>query len=313
VTGIPRVTGTSWEPDLAILAGSGHEALAMHIAQALGVSTLPVARERFPDGELSVRLMESVRGRQAVIVQPTGPPVDDHVLELLALADACRRAAASRVIAVVPYFGYARGDRRGGSRGPVMASLVARLMEVAGIDHVVTVDLHAPQIEGFFQIPVDELSAFPLFLPLVRDRLPPNIAVVSPDLGRLGLAALYADQLRTTAAVVHKRRTSGRESQVLQVAGDVAGRPCLIVDDMIATGGTIAGCVDALVRAGALPRIAIVATHGLFLPGSAQVLSDPAIGPIWVTDTLPQAAGASPRRSVVPIAPLLADALDRLR
>jgi ribose-phosphate pyrophosphokinase len=307
------VTGTSSPPDLAILAGSGHAALAMDIAQALGISMVPVARERFPDGELSVRLLESVRGRQAVIVQPTGPPVDDHVLELLALADACRRAAAGRVIAIVPYFGYARGDRRGGSRGPVMASLVARLMEAAGIDHVITVDLHTPQIEGFFQIPVDEESAFPLFLPLVRDHLPPDIAIVSPDLGRLGLATLYADQLATTAAVVHKRRTSGRESHALQVVGDVAGRPCLIVDDMVATGGTIAGCVDALARAGALPGIAIAATHGLFLSGAAAALRHPMIGPIWVTDTLPQAVGASPLRTVVPIASLLAGALDKLR
>ncbi len=309
----PGQTIGSPAQNLAILAGSGHDSLATDLARLLGLTELSIVPERFPDGELSVRITESVRGRQAVIVQPTGPPVDEHLVELLALADACRRGAAAKIVAVVPYFGYARGDRRAGIGTPVMASLVAQLMQSAGINHVITFDLHAPQIEGFFQIPVDELNAMPLLLPPVRDGLGSDVVVVSPDLGRLGLAALYADHLGTTAAVVHKRRTSGRESHVLQVAGDVAGRPCLIVDDMIATGGTIAGCVDALLLAGAQPRIAIAATHGLFLAGSAELLGHPAIGPIWVTDTLPQPAGSPPRRSVVSVAPLLAEALDKLR
>jgi ribose-phosphate pyrophosphokinase len=297
---------------LAILAGSGHDTLAGDIARLLDAPLLPVTIERFPDGELSATLRESVRGRWAAIIQPTGPPVDEHVVELLALADACRRAAAARIIAVLPYFGYARGDRRAGTDGPVMASLVARLIEASGIDHVVTVDLHAPQIEGFFHIPVDELDAVPLFLELARARLPPDIVVVSPDLGRLGVAARYADRLGTTAAVIHKRRTSARESHALRVVGEVEGRACLIVDDMIATGGTIAGCADALLDAGALPRIAVAATHGLFLPGAAELLRHPAIGAIWVTDTLPQPPGEPPVRTVVPIAPILAEALARM-
>jgi ribose-phosphate pyrophosphokinase len=299
--------------DLAIIAGSGHERLAADVSRIVGVPCVPVEHERFPDGELGVRLLEPVFGRRAVIVQPTGPPVDEHLVELLALADACRRAAAERVVAVVPYFGYARGDRRAGSGGPIMASLVAGLIQAAGIDQLVTVDLHAPQIEGFFEIPVDDLAAIPLVLPEIRESLPADVVVVSPDLGRLGLATAVADQLGGTTAVVHKRRISGRQSLTLQVVGAVAGRACLIVDDMISTGGTIAGAVEALLEAGAQPGITVVATHGLFLPGAAELLATPAIERIWVTDTLPQRAGEAPRRSVVTIAPLLARALERLR
>jgi ribose-phosphate pyrophosphokinase len=238
------------DAELAIIAGSGHDTLAADLAGELRVPVVPLARERFPDTELSVRVLEPVRGRQAVIIQPTGPPVDAHLLELLAITDACRRAAAERVIAVVPYFGYARGDRRSGPGAPIMASLAAALLQAAGVDHVVTVDLHAPQIEGFFAIPVDDLAAFPVLLAAFREQLPRDVVVVSPDLGRLGLATRIADELGTSAAVVQKRRISGHESKALQVVGDVAGRPCLIVDDMISTGGTVAGCAEALLRAG---------------------------------------------------------------
>lgn len=300
-------------PDVVIIPGSGHPELAVQVARGLGAALVGVERERFPDGELSVRLREPVRGRMAVIVEPTGPPVDESLVELLALADACRRAAAARVVAVVPYFGYARGDRRAGDGTPIMASLAAALMQAAGIDHVVTVDLHAPQIEGFFDIPVDELAAFPAILAAARDQLPADTVVVSPDLGRLALATAIADQLGTTSAVVHKQRLSGRASRSLRVVGDVADRACLIVDDMISTGGTIAGCVEVLLAAGARPPMVVAATHGLFLPGSASLLGHPAIGRIHVTDTLPQTRDEAPARSVVSIAPLIVETLGRLR
>jgi ribose-phosphate pyrophosphokinase len=299
--------------DLAIIAGSGHDHLAADVARIVGVPCVPVEHERLPDGELGVRLLEPVFGRCAVIIQPTGPPVDEHLVELLALADACRRAATERVVAVVPCFGYARGDRRSGSGGPIMAGLAPGLIQAAGVDQLVTVDLHAPQIEGFFQIPVDDLAAIPLVLSEMREGLPADLVVVSPDLGRLELATAVADQLGSTTAVVHKRRISGRQSRTLQVVGEVAGRACLIVDDMISTGGTIAGAVEALLKAGAQPRITVAATHGLFLPGAGELLARSEIDRIWVTDTLPQRAGAAPRRSVVTIAPLLAGALERLR
>jgi ribose-phosphate pyrophosphokinase len=298
--------------DLSIVPGSGHAALATDVATGLGAPAVRVERERFPDGELYVRLAEPVHGRTAVIVQPTGPPVDEHLVELLALADACRRGAAGRIVAVMPYFGYARGDRRAGPGTPIMASLVARLIERAGVDQVVTVDLHAPQIEGFFEIPIEDLATASVLLAALRAALPDDVVVVSPDLGRIGLATLLADQLGTTAAVVHKQRTSGRESRARGVVGDVAGRACLVADDMIATGGTLRVAVEALLEAGARPDVTVAATHGLFLPGAAEALSHPAIRRIVVTDTLPQPAGESPTRTVVPVAPLLVDAIRAL-
>jgi ribose-phosphate pyrophosphokinase len=296
---------------LVIIPGSAHAGLAADIGPLVGAPVVPVQVDRFPDGELSVRLLEAVRGRAAVIVQPTGPPVDTHLVELLALADACRRAAADRVIAVTPYLGYARGDRRHGRREPIMASLAARLIEAAGVTHLIALDLHAPQIEGFFHIPVDDLSPFGVLLEAVRPSLPHDVVVVSPDLGRLALATRVADELHTDAAVVHKRRLSGAESRPLQVIGNVRNRGCLIVDDMITTGGTIAGCVEALLRAGARAEIQVAATHGLFASGAEDRLRLPAIRGVWVTDTLPQ-AGAGMPRTVVPIAPLIAEAVRRL-
>ena len=178
---------------------------------------------------------------------------------------------------------------------------------------MVTVDLHAPQIEGFFHIPVDELTASRALLAAVRDGLPPDLVVVSPDLGRLRTATLYADQLGATAAVVHKRRVSGREARSLQVVGDVRDRTCLIIDDMIATGGTIAASVEALLSAGARPEILVAATHGLFLADAAKLLSHPAIRRIWVTNSLPQPPDAEPRRTVVSVVPIIVAALERFR
>lgn len=298
--------------DIAIVPGSAHPALAADVARILDAPVVPVELERFPDGELAVRLLEPVRALSAVIVQPTGPPVDANLVELLALADACRRAAAARVIAVVPYLGYARGDRRHGRREPIMASLVAQLLQAAGVTHLLAVDLHAPQIEGFFHVPVDDLSPFLSLLNACRPDLPPEVVIVSPDLGRLGLATRYADELHTGVAVVHKRRLSGRQTESLQVVGEVRDRPCLIVDDMITTGGTIAGCIEALLRDGARREIRVAATHGLFMPGADERLRQAGVSQMWVTDTLPQPA-SSGDRLVVAVAPMIAAAIRQLR
>jgi ribose-phosphate pyrophosphokinase len=295
---------------LRLLAGSANVDLAGAMGGILDAPRVPVAVERFPDGELSVRLGAPVRACTAVVVQPTCPPVERNLVELLAIADACRRAASARIVAVVPYFGYARGDRRQRRREPIMASLVARLMESAGIDHVIAVDLHAPQIEGFFHVPVEDLDVVPVLLEAIRPALPGDVVVVSPDLGRLGLATRIADELDTDAAVIHKRRVSGREVRSAGVIGEVRGRSCLIVDDMISTGGTIRTAVDALLRAGAREDILVAATHGLFVEGAAASLACAAIRGIWVTDSIPQAA--SPPHRVVTIAPMLASAAARL-
>ena len=297
--------------DFILFAGTANSALAATVAAELGIGLGRCAATRFPDGETAVHINESVRGREVFLVQPTAPPVNDHLVELLAFADACRRSAAARITAVVPYFGYARADKRHGRREPITASLVAQLMQAAGVDHIVTLDLHAEQIEGFFQIPVDNLTAVPTLSQALCGRLPEGLVVVSPDVGRVEMALDYAQRLDSPVVVLHKRRASGTETQVTHVVGDVRGRSCLIIDDMISTGGTIARAVEALLAAGARPEIVIAASHGLFVGEAQAKLSHEAIQDVFVTDSV--AADRSwPRLRVVPIAPLIAEAIRRL-
>jgi ribose-phosphate pyrophosphokinase len=294
-----------------ILAGTANPELAAAIARELGVSVAGCVVDRFPDGEVSVRLLEPVRRKEIFLVQPTSPPVNDHLVELLALADACRRSAAARITAVVPYFGYGRADKRHGRREPITGRMVADLLEAVGIAHVVTIDLHTPQIEGFFFAPVDSLTAVPTLAGALADRLPPDVVVVSPDAGRVGLATRYAERLGAPVVVLHKRRVSGVETEVTRVVGDVAGRACLIVDDIIATAGTVAEGVKALLAAGARPEMVLVATHGLFLPGAREKLDQSAVREVVVTDTVRVGDKDWPRLRVASIAPLVAGALKR--
>jgi len=297
--------------DFLVFSGTANAVLAAAVTAELGVRPGFRAITRFPDGETAVRLDESVRGREVFLIQPTSPPVNDHLMELLTFADACRRAAAARITAVVPYFGYARADKRHGQRQSITASLVAQLMQTAGVDQIVTLDLHAEQIEGFFHIPVDNLTAVPTFCQALRGRLPEGMVVVSPDTGRVAMATDYAHRLGSPVAVLHKRRTSGTETQVTHVVGDVRGRSCLIIDDMISTGGTIARAVEALLEAGARREIVVAASHGLFVGEARAKLSHTAIRDVFVTDSV--AADRSwPRLRVVSIAPLIAEAIRRL-
>ena len=297
--------------DVVLLTGRANPALAADIADALGAKLGACDVDRYPDGEVAVRLHEPVRRKDVFIVQPTAPPVNDHLVELLALADACRRAAAARLTAIVPYFAYARADKRHGRREPITGRMVADCLEAVGIAHVVTVDLHTPQMEGFFSVPVDSLTAVPVLCRALRERLPADVAVVSPDAGRVGVATDYAQRLGAPVVVLHKRRDSGTETHVTHVVGDVAGRACLIVDDIIATAGTLADSVAALLAAGARREIFIAATHGLFLPGAREKLNHPAVREIHVTDTVPVVAGEWPALRVASIAPLVAAALER--
>lgn len=243
--------------EFALFTGTAHPALAASVARELGVLLAASTVNRFPDSEVSVRLDASVRGKEVFLVQPTAPPVDPHLVELLAFIDACRRGAAARITAVVPYFGYARADKRVANREPIMARMVADALQTTGVDHLVAVDLHTPQIEGFFHVPVDDLTAVPALCEAVASRLPDGAVVVSPDAGRVGLATAYANRLGAPVAVLHKRRESGSETRVTHLVGDVRDRPCLIVDDMIATGGTIMESVAALLEAGARPEITV--------------------------------------------------------
>lgn len=268
--------------------------------------------ERFPDGEVSAQLLESVRRKEVFLVQSLSPPVNDHLIELLAMADACRRSAAARITAVVPYLGYARSDKRHGRREPIAGRMVADVMEAVGIDHVVTMDLHAAQIEGFFHVPVDNLSARPTLCNTLEETLPGEIVIVSPDAGALQMATDYAHRLKGTVAVLHKRRESGTGTHMTHLVGDVQDKCCLIVDDMISTGGTVASGIEALLKAGARHDLTIAATHGLLLPGARQKLAHEAVKKILITDTIAGAPTDWASLHVVSIAPVIAEAIKRL-
>jgi ribose-phosphate pyrophosphokinase len=244
-------------------------------------------------------------------VQPTSPPVNDHLVELLALADACRRAAAARITAVVPYFGYGRADKRHGRREPITGRMVADLLEAVGIAQIVTVDPHTPQIEGFFFVPTDSLTAVPALSRELRHRLPADVVVVSPDAGRVPLATAYAQSLGAPLAVLHKRRESGTETRVTHLVGDVAGRTCLIVDDIIATAATIRESVRALRAAGARAEVFVAATHGLLLDGAREALDGAGVREVWVTDTVRVPEPEWSHLRVVSIAPVIAGCLER--
>lgn len=295
-----------------MFSGTANQRLAQAIAaetrRTLGACTI----SRFPDGEVGLELNDTVVGRTVVLVQPTSPPVDEHLIELLALVDACRRGGAAHIIAVVPYFGYARADRRGDKLEPITASVVAQLFQAVGVDHLLTVDLHTPQIQGFFQIPLESLTAAPLLADALRPSLPQGTVVVSPDAGRVQMATKYAQQLETSVVVLHKERLSGTATRVTQVIGDVQGRSCLIIDDMISTGGTLVEAATALRQAGAAPDIFIAATHGLFVADARTRLAQAGLSRIWVSDTVDLAVRGWPELQVVAVAPLIAAALRRL-
>lgn len=296
---------------LALIVGTGNAALGEAIARELGVLPGACDIERFPDGEISVSLHEPVRDRDVFLLQPTAPPVNENLVELLALVDASRRAGAARVFAVVPYFGYARSDKRHHGCEPIMASAVAHLLHGAGLDHLITVDLHSAQIEGFFHIPVDALSAVTVLCEALRGKLPPGTIVISPDEGRVKTATIFARLLGAHVGVVHKERVSGMETHAVKVVGDVRGKACLIIDDMISTGGTVVSAIAALLAAGARPEIFVAATHGLLLGGAVPKLEQPAVCEVFVTDTI-AITQQWPRLRVVSVAPLLAETIRRI-
>lgn len=296
------------QAEMIVFGGTANPDLAAAIASALGATPGDCEVERFPDGELTVRIGQSVRDRQVFIVQPTSPPVNDHLMELLAFADACRRAAASRIAVVVPYFGYARADKRVRRREPITAGLVAELMEAAGVTQVLTVDLHTPQIEGFFRIPVDSLSAVPVLANALAEDLPEDAVVVSPDAGRVRLATEYAHRLDRPLVVMHKERTGGATTRVTHIVGEVESRHCIVIDDMISTGGTLVETFHALHDAGAREGHVAVATHGLLIGDALDRLIAAGARKVFVTDSV-AVPDADEVVRVISIAPMLADAI----
>jgi ribose-phosphate pyrophosphokinase len=295
-----------------IVCGNASRGLATAVADRMKVPLGDALVERFPDGEVSVDIRETVRDKDVFVIQSTAPPVNDHLMELLAIIDACRRASAARLFAVIPYFGYARSDKRHGRREPISARLVADLLQTAGADHVITIDLHASQIEGFFRIPMDSLTAVSILCDALKPWLAADTVVVSPDAGRLKMATHYAQHLETSVVLLHKTRVTGAEAHVAHLVGDVRGRACLVVDDMISTAGTIVESVDKLVEMGARPPITVAATHGVLLGGARTKLMTLPVGDVFVTDSIEQQSERWPRLHVVSVASFLAEAITRL-
>ncbi len=295
-----------------LLAGTANFPLAESVAGLLGKSLGVCRVARFPDGEVSVEIAESVRGLEVFLLQPTSAPVNDHLMELLALADACRRAAASHITAIVPYFGYARADKRAGRRSPVMARAVADLMQAAGIGHVVTVDSHTEQLEGFFHIPIDDVSALRVLSDALRPHLKPDTVIVSPDLGGARRAARFSEHLQRPTAICVKRRLDGQSVTVTQVIGDVRDRPCCLVDDMITTGATIAEAVKALRASGSLGAFTVAATHGVLVPGAHERLRAADVTRVIVTDSVVVAEGGEPPVQCATVAHQIAEVIRRL-
>lgn len=299
------------------MAGSASGTLADGIAAQLGVTPAPRVIERFPDGELRP-IVDNACGDDVYVVQATGPPVNEHLVELLLLLDAARRALAGRVTAVIPYFGYARQDRRTGPGQAVAARVVADALATAGAHRVVLVDPHTTALEAMFPIPVETLTAVPALADVLAPVVPVDAVLVAPDLGGVKLAEAYASILDRPVAVVRKSRVSGTAVRATELVGDVGGRPAIIVDDMISTGATIDAAAHLLLMHDALPDITVAATHGLLVGDAPQRLGELPLRMLLVTDSTGPAGGAAPpasvtlSRQVCSIAPLLADAIARL-
>ncbi len=293
---------------MLLLSGSANRPLAEEIAQQLNTQLCRVTLKRFADGELFVRIDENVRGRDVYVVQPTNPPAE-NLIELLLLMDAARRASAARITAVIPYFGYARQDRKDQPRVAISAKLMANMVVTAGADRVLAIDFHQHQLQGFFDLPVDHLYAAPVFVQHYRQKNLQDLVVVASDVGSAKMARGFATRLNGSLAIIDKRRTGPNVAEVLNVVGDVAGKDCLIPDDMIDTGGTMTEAVHALKRLGA-NDIYICATHALLSGPAVERLSKAPVTEIAVTNTvnLPPERHF-PALKVLSIAGLLAKAI----
>lgn len=285
------------------------EAICKSLGQEQGTARI----WRFPDGEKCVRLESDVRGRDCFIVQPTCSPVDENLVELLIFLDCLRRASAARVTAVMPYFGYARQDRKDAGRVPITAKMVANLIAAAGAERVLSIDMHAKQLQGFFDIPLDHLTAEPVIVEYLRNKHLSDLTVVAPDVGNMKTASRYASALHAELAIINKRRVSGSEVVCEEVIGNVKDRNIVMCDDMISTGGTIAGAA-ALIKSRGAKKIYVGATHGVFCESAADKLNQSPLEEIIVTDTIPlrEEAGRLKNIKVLTVAKLLGEAISRI-
>ena len=298
--------------ELQVFTGTAHPALAANIAKYLKIPLGNVSVGRFPDGEIDVKIGEDVRGKDVFVVQPTSPPVNDNLVEFLLLIDCLRRASAGRITAVFPYFGYARKDRKDEGRVPISAKLVANLVVSAGVDRVLALDLHAPQIQGFFDIPVDHLFASPVLVKHLKTMDLKDMVVVAPDVGGIKMARAYAKSLGAGLAIVDKRRVSPDSAEAVHVIGEVEGKSVVLVDDMISTAGTISEAAKAVAAHGA-KEICVCATHAVLCGPASQRLNGAPSKAVIVTDTIPPSVSAGVKNlQVLTVADLLGEAIRRI-
>jgi len=298
---------------IKLLAGNAHPELAQEIAKYMGLTLGKADVGKFSNGETSVMISESVRDMDVFIIQPTcNPAVNDNLMELLVMADAVKRASAKRITAVIPVFGYARQDKKDKSRAPITGKLVANLIETAGIDRVITMDLHASQIQGFFNIPVDNLYAEPLIIKYIRKNIPGEKVIVSPDAGGVKRAKLISDKLDAELAIIHKERKKAGEVSGMILVGDVKDKVSLLVDDMADTCGTLATAAELLLSKGAKSVYALV-THGVLSGPAIDRINKSELAELVVTNSIPQAEKASrcPKLHVINIAHMLSEAIRR--
>ncbi len=300
--------------NLRVFSGTANVDLARRIADELHISLGNITVSRFSDGETRVQINESVRGADCFLIQPTCPPVNDHLMELLVMVDAFKRGSAGRVTAVIPYYGYARQDKKTAGREPITAKLAADLLSTAGVDRMLTVDLHVQQIQGFFDLPVDHLPASPTIARYLKDNGfgGEDTVIVSPDVGAVGMARGYADRLNAGLAIITKRRHRPNESEVQEVIGDLKGKRAILVDDMVDTAGSLVKGAEALVERGAA-EVCAAATHGVLSGPAIERLAASPLATTVLTDTIP----LSPEKRhdkiiVLSLAPLLANAIDRV-
>jgi ribose-phosphate pyrophosphokinase len=297
---------------LQVFTGNGNPALAEAIMRFLGVPLGRAIVGRFKNGETRVKLDENVRGSDVFVIQSMQVPVNEHLMEMLIMIDAVRRSSASRITAVIPYYGYARQEKKSSGREPISAKLVANLLVTAGADRILTVDLHAPAIEGFFDIPVDHLRAAPLLTDYFRRQEMSNVVVVSPDAGGVGRAEDFRIRIGADLAIIAKKRAEADRPEVIEMVGDVAGKTVIIVDDMISTGGTLVEATATL-RARGAESIYACAIHPLFADGAARKMRAAGIERAIVTDTVPlRESERDSAIEVLSVAPLLAEAIMRI-
>ena len=297
---------------LVVAGGRSHPALSADVAEAIGTELVPTEYRTFASGEILTRFEVSIRGCDFFLIQSFGPPVNEWLMETLIMLDAAKRASAKRITVVAPYYPYSRQDKKSRGREPISARLVADLLKTAGADRVMSVDLHAAQIQGFFDGPLDHLFAMPVLTEYIERTVDlSNMVIVSPDMGRVRVADVWSDRLDVPLAIIHKRRDPAVANQVTvhEIVGEVAGKMCLLVDDMIDTGGTIVKGAEALKAAGATGVI-VAATHAIFSPPAVERLSSGIVDRVIVTDTLPLPPEKRfEQLEVLPIAPLLARAI----